>query len=147
MIRPAVAADLPALVEMGAAFHGEAQWASDIAAFDPDTFADLCVALNEHGVLLVADIEGDAVGMIGGGFLPAWFNRASHVAQELFLYVRPEHRRGAGARLMLKMIDECRARGATTLFASAIANGSPDVDDIYRRLGFAPTERAYSKVL
>lgn len=144
-IRPATPADMDALIWLGAAFHAAAPWASRVAPFDPESFRQTAIHCHANGRLLVADRDGEAVGMVGGAYAPVWFNHAHRVASEVFLYVDPEHRVGLGRGLMRRLEDACRADGMRALFASAPADGA--VGDLFERMGFAPTERAYTKVL
>ena len=146
MIRPADPRDLVQLGRLGAAFHAEAGWPGEVAAFDPASFVETAIQLHEHGVLLVAERAGRVVAMAGAAYGPVWFNRKITVGHEVFLYADPAHRDGVGVRLMLKLEDAARKAKARAMFASSIDGVGADAASLFPRLGYQPTERAFAKV-
>lgn len=147
MIRPAVPDDIFRLLEMGAAFFVEAGWHKH-AEFDRDSFAFACANLMDHGVLLVAEKNGQPVGMMGAGLSPAYWNREVLTSQELFWYCEPKHRDGLGSAMMREMEARLQALGVR-LFSMSAEEGlrSTALNRIYRQRGYFPMERLFWKQL
>ncbi len=147
MIRPAIPADIFALLDMGAAFFVEASW-DKCAAFDKDSFAYTCGCLITDGVLLVAEKDGVVIGMAGAGFAPAYWNRNILTAQELFFFCVPEHRKGTGRKLMDGLESAVTERGAV-LFSMSAEEGlrSEALGRLYRQRGYWPAEKLFWKRL
>jgi [ribosomal protein S18]-alanine N-acetyltransferase len=104
------------------------------AAFDPRfgeawTPAQCLGVLSLPGIwLTIAEDDGGARGF-------ALLRIAAGEAELLLLAVDPlARRRGIGATLLLKAIDECRTRGADTLHLEVRA-GNPAAE-LYQKLGF-----------
>lgn len=96
-IRPAIAADLPDLIEMGRALHAESPRYRDMA-FNPEKLRRLFeqlqgTLLTEPGCCLVAEHDGYITGMTVGIIAQRWFSDDVFLS-ELTMYVRPEHRTG-----------------------------------------------------
>lgn len=147
MIRAAHPDDIPALVKMGAAFHAESPWASALAPFDPKSFEATCRLLGERGGLLVAEADGEVVGMIGAQVSPLYFNTAVPVAQEVFWYAAPAHRKGLGMALLDVLEDRAADGGARALITAAMQSLRGEaVSTILERAGFPLVERMHAKV-
>lgn len=147
MIRAARPDDMSALLRMGAAFHGESKWATTLAPFHADSFAATCTILGRDGGLLVAEEGGKPVGMVGGAVVPLYFNAGVPVAQEVFWYAQPEHRRGVGMALLDALEGNVRDRRARGLMVSALeALRGEAVSALFGRRGYAPAERTFAKV-
>ena len=144
-VRLATAADIPALVEMGARFHA---FSADPVPYCRDSAALSAQGLLQMGFALIAERDGEAVGMIGVAVVPLFFNARTQLAQELMWWVADDAR-GTGAALALLRAaeDEARARGAGRLQMIALANSPDHVALIYTRLGFRHCETAYVKEL
>lgn len=150
MIRPASPADIPALVEMGREFHREAGWPERVE-FDAASFEETLWKFlrgEADGFLIVAEFDGEAVGMAAMLFFPFIFNAGVTGSQELFWYARPEHRNGAGEALLSAMESIAQARGARTFTMFAV----PGLRDaalarLYRRRGYAPAEPSFIRNL
>lgn len=139
MIRPATLADIPALVEMGAAFLREDHFKGAMA-IEP-------VALSEYMRRMVESPDADVLmsqhGMIG---VQCCLHPMSgeRVASEAFWYVTIGHRNGLGRQLMHSAERWAKAKGARRFQMSA-----PDtrVGVVLRRQGFRPLETTYQKDL
>lgn len=116
------------------------------AAFDPvygeawnrRQVSDALLMPNTH--YLLAGAGGDDPGEDGAaaGFV---LSRGTLDEEELLLIaVHPVHRRrGVGAALMQRFIDDAAERGRTSLFLE-MRDGNP-ADALYRRFGFEPVGR------
>jgi GNAT superfamily N-acetyltransferase len=148
MIRKATAQDIPACVEMGRLFHAESGVA-DLVPFDADSVRGVMEKLVDggDGVLLVAELEGQLIGMTSGIAYPHYFNQAKKAAQELFWWVLPEKRGGtAGVRLLTALEHWAKDVGASTLTMICLPIDSP-AESIYARTGYRPIERSFMKGL
>lgn len=146
MIRDATPYDLPTIVRMGEAFHAESAWASSLAPFDPISFAETCVRIVKNGGhLLVADEGGEVVGMIGATEVPLYFNHAEAVTQEVFWYVRPDRRTGAGMKLVDELVKRSEASRAVLVAGMESLRGGA-VGAAFARKGFDPVERMYARI-
>jgi len=148
MIRDARPDDMPALLDMGAAFHAESAWASSLAPFDPRTFGATCETLAGGRGLLIAEEGGQPVGMIGGSVVPLYFNAAVPVAQEVFWYAAPQHRRGIGMALLDALGERVASAKARALIVAALESLRGEaVGALLGRKGFVPAERMYARIL
>lgn len=148
MIRPATPLDLDALCDMGALFHAEQPWAATCGAYDRASFRETVEGLGKGGVLLVAEADGAPVGMIAASLSRLYFNKAVCVAQEVFWYVLPSHRRGVGGSLLAAMEAACKRAGAGLLFVAGVdAMRGVAVDRVLRMAGYAGAETTRWKVL
>lgn len=67
-------------------------------------------------------------------------------ASEKIWYADPQSK-GAGLAVFRAVQRECKARGATKFSISRNVHGSPRVEQLYRTLGFEPTDVIYAKDL
>ena len=123
-IRPYRDADWPRLC----AIHDAARQTELALAGLPDAFLPLEIAAQREGLfsytLRVAELDGQAAGF------------AAFTNDELaWLYVDPAlARRGVGRALMARLLEDRRTEALTV-------NAAPYAVEIYRRLGFRPTDR------
>lgn len=149
MIRRAVLADLPALVEMGRRFF-DASGFGDVTSYDPEsmahTFAEL--AQSEQGLLLVAD-DGGLVGMVGALVYPHYFNKADLIAQELFWWVDESARKsGVGGELLESVEAWASEKGAASVVMLSLSALNPDAANrMYINAGYRPAEQSFIKRL
>lgn len=145
MIRPATPADIPRLLEIGRSFFDEGGL-GDLSTFDPDSLAASLKGFLDSGVVLVVEIDGKVVGTACALLFPMYFNHAHLAAAEMFWWVEPEHRRGAGAELLDALESAVQAAGADTLSMMTIAGLRSDaIGRLYQRRGFRPAETTYTK--
>lgn len=146
-VRRATPDDMPALLRMGRSFHETTPYAD--VAYDPDSIRFICTQLMESGVLLVAEIKGAAVGVVGAVMAPLFMNRDALICSEVFWWVDPEARGSGAGKEMAKQLETiCREAGVYRLAMVAIhAPGIEQVESMYQRLGFEPTENTWTKVL
>lgn len=150
MIRAAVEGDIPDIVRLGEVFFNEARW-PDITSWDAASVTATLRAIVEgklDGALFVASYEGEIVGI--GAFLcfPFYFNFAHKAAQELFWYVIPEHRFGAGRALHEEIEAAAKEKGARVFVMSAMSHlRSKALERLYRMQGYTPRENTFMKRL
>lgn len=157
LIRDAVPDDAAALIQMGAAFFAEAGLPERFNAiglpeitFCPESFIRSCeyMADPSRGVLLVAEEDGEVVGMLGAAFAPAPWNLRIKLSQEQWWYCRKGKRRGAGHALLREY--EARATAQGVVISGMVAeNGlrGDAVGQLYKAKGYAPAESVYWKRL
>lgn len=146
MIRPAELRDIPTIARLGKAFHAEAGW-SDIVDYVEEDCAATLEAMLSLGIILVAEEDGEIIGMAGGVMIPIYFNRDHLTGEELFLWVRPD-RRGAGIKLLKALEDAAREKGCQSWGMKSLATVNPErMDTYYRRKGYRPSEQSYIKRL
>lgn len=130
---------------MGERFLAETTYRSRGVVGDPvrmaESFALLIAA--DAGSVLVATSDTELVGMI----VMALFENpitAELTATELAWWVEPAHRGGAGIRLLKRAEAWARGQGARKVQMVA---PTPQVEDLYARLGYGYLEAAYQKAI
>lgn len=143
MIRPAVASDIPRLVEMGLHFIRSTSYAQTLRE-NPAQMAKTATSViaAQNGVVLVAEDSSGLVGMIGLMAFPHHLS-GDLVAGELFWWQEPSAR-GAGVRLLKAAEAWAREQGALMLHMIAPTG---QVGRVYQRLGYQSCEIAYQKEL
>lgn len=134
-VRHATAEDIPALIALGRAMHAESPRFSRLP-YSPERTANTINFLIAHGVVLIAERGGQAVGMMGGMVAPQPFLDSLH-GVELAVYVSPEHRGRTGMRLIKSFEAWAFDRGADEISLGI----STEVDaertaQLYERLGY-----------
>lgn len=149
MIRNAVHADIPALVELAAPFFA-ASGMDKVAAWCP---ASLSASLSRMidapaAILLVAESDGVPVGLAGAMLFPAYWNAAVTVGQETFWWVLPEHRGKAGPAMLEAMEQAARDQGASAFLMVCLEAIKPEATGrLYQRRGYRPLEHSYWRPL
>jgi len=147
MIRNATHDDIPRIVEMAGRFYAQTHYVG-IAPMAEESAAGLAILMMDQGVMLVAEADGAVVGMVGLFVEPFTFNIAKTMATELVWWVEPEQQRsGIGAELLAAIEPACRAKGADMIRMMCLAGQCEGAEAIYSRMGYTPSEHAYTKVL
>lgn len=147
MIRPATAADIPAIVEMSRLFYATTSYCT-WAEFDADTVHALATNLAENHVMLVAEVDGAVVGMVGLFVAPFMFNKHRTGAYEVVWWVNPDAQgAGVGKALLAAIEPACAERGVDAIQMVHLKSSPPQAAAIYERAGFAHTESSYTKVM
>lgn len=133
-IRKATQDDVPAMLEMGKAFHDYSPW-RDIP-LDDAALSDFLSRVVEGGVVFLSD-----GGMIGGVMNPLYFNPAHRVAAELFWWAK------SGGRELMSRFEEWAAQeGASGIQFSALGdNRSERMERLFIRSGYSKVETGYYK--
>lgn len=149
MIRNAEPRDIPEIARLGELFHAEAG-CGDICDYSPEDTAKTLAHLieNDDGILLVAEVEGEVVGMCGGLAHPLYFNHSHKGGQELFWWVKPGLRDGTGRQMLEAMEAQAKAIGCSSWSMIALDTVNPELTGrLYRRRGYRATEHSYIKRL
>lgn len=147
MIRNATHNDLAAIVAMSEKFYATTHY-SRWAEFNPDTVFDLAVNLIDNHVMLVAEVDGKVVGMVGLFVAPFMFNSNRIGAYEVVWWVNPDAQgAGVGMELLAAIEPACRAKGANAIQMVMMANSPPKAQAIYERFGYGHSETSFTKEL
>ena len=106
--------------------------------------------LEQAGVLhiVTARDEGKLVGYSAYILLKRNLHYALSVAESDIFYLAPEYRKGLNGARMLKFAeDSLRALGVQRIVTKTKLTPEHDLGPLLERLGFAPIERVYVKVL
>lgn len=149
-IREIAARDVPEVIDMGRAFFEESPFTA-FATWDEGSFRLTVLSMlsgSAPGGILVAEDEGKLVGMGAYVVFPLYFNMSTSLAQEVFWYCLPEHRKGIGSDLMDAMEAEAKRKGAS-VFMGANLSGEHDAAfaRLYRRRGYVPGENTHLRIL
>lgn len=149
MIRPARIDDCAEIARLGEIFHAEAAW-GDVCDYRQGdcqaTLERMCEA--PETILLVAERDGDLIGMAGGLISMLYFNHAHLTGQELFWWIDPQERGSIGLRLLEALENEARARGCQSWAMIALDKVDPErTARIYERRGYRASERSFIKRL
>lgn len=135
--RGATDADLPRLVEMGHAMHGESRHHRSV--FIPEKFAGYVQQLIPQGFTFVAEKEGQVVGAFIGGVAENFFDDELF-SYDLLTYVTPEHRNGMlGVMLIRRYINLAQAMGIkpwNTHIGVSAGIATERTERLYEALGF-----------
>lgn len=150
MIRDAIEADIPRVLEMSRRFLAEGPYRDDITDNEELTNAlALRLVQSPDSRVLVSDEGGELTGLVVMLVYPHYFS-GEKTAGELIWYVEPEHRQSwAGIALARAAERVAREMGATTIqfTAPATASADPNVAKMYELLGFHAVETTYSRRL
>lgn len=149
MIRDAIPADVPRIADLGGEFHREAGWGDVVPYSQEDTQKTLDFLIeDDNGILLVAERDGEIIGMTGGLAHPVYFNLSHKSGQELFWWVQPGLRDGTGRLLLEAMEARAKAIGCVSWSMIALDKVNPELTGkIYRRRGYRASEHSYIKRL
>jgi len=149
-IRPATVEDIPCYMDLAAAFVATTP-VSHIIPFDRDSTAAFIESAldNENMTVLVAEDDGELIGITAAIAYPIYFNPAKLVAQELWWYIKPSARGGAASKLLFQEIEKWgMSKQAEAMFMVALDNDRIEaMVKLYGRLGYTPTERTFVKEL
>lgn len=155
VIRNATDADIPRIVEMAQAFYPESPYPALYGAMPDSQAAGLALVVMhgvdgslEPGVLLLAEQDGEVVGMACLHADRATFNPLVRIASELVFWIEPEHRGGmAAVRLLKAAEDEAKALGIEVNRMAVLSSSPEQAAALYERMGYTHTETYYSKRL
>lgn len=133
MIRQALESDIPALVELGRVMNAETTYKH--VEYSPERVAKTCLLMISNGFLMVAEKDGEVVGVMMGDVHVPWYT-TERMGFDMCLYIYPEHRNGLFALRLIKKFEEwCIAMGASQI-RPGIGTGNPAVTRLYEKLGF-----------
>lgn len=148
-IRQATLADVPAIVAMSERFYAATEFPARLRfPFDPGTVEKIAADLARDHVMLVAEGDGQLVGMVGLYVLPFMFNAGHRSAHEIVWWVNPDAQGAGVGKALLAAIDAaCANKGAEAIYMVHLASSPPQAAALYERLGYALTESSYVKRL
>jgi Acetyltransferases len=147
MIRVANIHDVDKIVEMCKRFYHTTEYIK-FAPYDEPSIRLLTQFLMEKGVVLVASLRGELVGVAGLILTPYMFNNNIIGAHEVVWWVEPEAQgMGVGKELLLAIEPECKSRGATIVQMVHLSNSPPQAAGLYLKLGFDHSECCFTKVV
>lgn len=133
MIREATIDDIPKLVEMGRALHDETTYKH--VEYSPERVAETCRLMIANGFLVVAEKEGEVIGVMMGDVYIPWYT-TERMGIDYTLYIMPEHRNGLIAVKMIKRFEQwCISMGAKQI-RPGIGTGDPSAIKLYKALGY-----------
>lgn len=114
--------------------------------FDKRDVESLMAEVSRYHVAIVAEHEGELVGLISGVISASPFCSEQKVFKELFWYVIPEHRGDIGKALYRSCVDYLRAVGVELMiFASHKGGLDSGLDNFYFYEEFSPLETLWIK--
>lgn len=151
MIRDATIEDLKGIVHLGKEFFDKALAHINVP-YDHIQVWHMLHELVKHkdGILLIAEVDDQLVGIVGGSLFSWYFNPEYKSGQEIFWYVTPEYRGTTiGIRLLKEMEKQAKEKGASTwIMISEYHMGNYEqLDKLYRKLGYSDHETGYIKEL
>ena len=141
-IREATLEDQAVVLELARAFFRS----SSYAEFEgpPAQLEAVFNLVLEHGVVFLAEVDGDVAGMIALAAIPHLFTGTLY-ADEVAWFVRPAHRGSSAAARLLDAAEKwCRQRRLFSLRMVQPAS-SPAVARFYQRRGYEALETAWLK--
>jgi GNAT superfamily N-acetyltransferase len=148
LVRQAVEADLPICVQLSADFHAASPM-HRVCAFEPQGYEEfLRGALDNPNIcILLAELNGEIVGITAGIIYPLYFSPSHNVSQELLWWLTPAARgSGVGNKMFKHLQLWSKERGAKTMFMIALEDERAEkMEKVYCRAGFEPMERTFMK--
>lgn len=144
MIRPATAADIPAMLALGEAMHAESRY-SALAWCTPKVCGLLDMLLeSDKGLVLVAERDGVVVGGFLGFIDEHFFSRET-VATDLALFIEPSRRGGvAAARLLKAYVVWATEQGAAQITVGITTGVHVEqTARLFQGCGFAPVGQMF----
>ena len=148
VVREAVEADLPIYVQLSADFHAASPM-QRVCEFEPEGFKEFVLSGidNPDICILLAELNGEIVGITGGIIYPLYFSPSHKVSQELWWWLTPAARgSGVGNKMFKHLQLWSKERGAKTIFMIALEDERAEkMEKVYCRAGFEPMERTFMK--
>lgn len=146
MVRYATADDVPQLAILAGHFLRESCYA-DMFTLGEDGIRDALAGMVANGVVLVAERNGVAVGLLAGTMSAVWFAPDTKVATELAWWVSPDVRGSspAAVRLVREFEQWAGEQGADYVVMSDIVSLESPAASMLSRLGYRTVERSHLK--
>lgn len=141
-VRPATQDDLSWTISQLKTFAHQVSKKHLLFPKDENYVAHYISQIIAEQVLIIAELNGEPVGLIGGFYGPHFFNPDLNILTELFWWVMPEHRGTPAAQLLLEsFVEKGRATADQVVFA--LGTATPVKGDKITALGFEPVEQMY----
>jgi GNAT superfamily N-acetyltransferase len=148
MIREATVSDIPTIARLGEKFHAQAGW-DEIEYRLEDCAASLAAFMEaDCFICLVAETDGDILGMAAGVVSPVYFNTGHLSGEELFWWVDDDAPQLTGIRLLDALEKAARDRGCLSWQMKSLARLNGDrMSRLYERRGYRASEQSFIKRL
>jgi len=146
MIRKATNEDLPEVLIMLTEFYKESGHNTLGEVNYKDLSQFVRILISDH-ILIVAEKDRELVGVTGAVLSPMYWNVSNTIAQELFWWIAPKHRRGGvGLKLFEGLEEGVKETTAKVLVMASVdrLNGLK-VGKFYESQGYAISEHTYVK--
>ena len=148
IVRDATPDDMPVYLQLSADFHAASPM-QRVCEFEPEGFKEFVLnAIDNPDIcILVAELNGEIVGITGGIIYPLYFSPSHKVSQELWWWLTPAARgSGVGNKMFKHLQLWSKERGAKTIFMIALEDERAEkMEKVYCRAGFEPMERTFMK--
>lgn len=142
VIRKVDVSEVPYVTRFMKRFEKATEFVKVDVEYSIGTYVDLIS--NDHGVMIVAEAEGEMVGGIGGIKAPDLHN-GDMIAVETFWFVDPEYS-GPGLQLWKAFEEWAKEEGCVKVAMIHLEDSCPaTLETLYRRRGYKPIERHYVK--
>ena len=146
MIRAGTYDDIKRCIEMSHKFYLQTEYCKHIPMCEDSCEAHLITSIDQ-GLLSVYEAGGEVHGFVMALAYPCMMNSAFKVGAELAWWVEPEHRGGAGIKLLKHLEDSARKAGIKVLSMMLLEAVEPEkVARIYNACGYTQAERTFLKV-
>lgn len=100
------------------------------------------------GYILMAECDGQAVGMLGCYVSPFHLNNSLKVATESMWYLSPEHRGGTLGKDLITVAERMAVlAGCKWIIMSTLSTSPPAAEKAYQAMGYSPAEKSFFKEL
>lgn len=152
MIRTAVLDDIPELTKIAKSFYVDGEFAEKGLNFKEMSFimmAQSMIVDSANKLILVAEHEGQIVGMLGAYVSPWFCDFSQFQVVESWFYVLPEYRKfGYGKELLNVLTEIAQKSGAVNLKMASLHNEKQNImGRFYRSQGFVKSDSFYVKEL
>lgn len=146
-IRIATHNDIDASYQLVADFFAQSLGQFGLKMDETDTKAFMEMLL-VAGFAVIAEDNGNPIGVCAGFVSPMPFDRSQQVFQESIWYVSPAHRGKVGLELFSFVEAECKRRGINYLVMANMANiGQERLAEFYTKHGYRLMEQHWIKPL
>lgn len=143
-IRKAEPEDFPKVLPMAEKFYNSTAYSKDME-FDIPSILEHFILMLTRGFVLLAEEDGEAIGMLGCLVVPFQLNTNYLVCSEAMWWVEPAYRGLAvGSDLTKEAEIEAQIAGCHKTIMSSLAD-SPIVDAYYESRGYVLAEKAYMR--
>lgn len=142
MIREATKNDIPFIVKEGIKFL-KYHPAKISDGLDVEYLCELANELIEGHVVLIAEKDGNPIGMIAGQITPVVFNPNCLILQELFWWMKEDHR---NSLIAFKLYDAFKQKAKDLKIDKLImvsTEYTPTLFRYYKKKGMRPVEQSF----
>ncbi len=148
-LRLATLADVPTLLRFAKNFHKVSPYRG--MRFDSrkgeDFLKGVILGSQNEGIVLVALKDGEPIGMLVGAAREPVFT-STRVAMELGWWIEEKFRRSKASFLIYKAYEDWAFRiGCSHVQGAYLPGVSPELDEFYKKRGYAQVESSYLKTL